>query len=101
MTVNSAGSITEEANLDAKTVTITAGGSYVQNYSNALSSVGGDPAAQWQGVLNQAMTDSLWYGSNYSSSDPALQNLANAILTTSSLRAASSPAPMCSSPLNI
>ena len=64
VTVNGKGSVTSDANLDAKTVNITAGGSYVQNYSNALSNAGGDPAAQsgWQAVLNQAMYDSLWYG---------------------------------------
>ena len=42
VTIVAAGSIIENANLDAKSVSITAGGSYVQNYSNALSSIGGE-----------------------------------------------------------
>ena len=59
VTITSAGGVTEEANLDAGTVTITAGGGYVQNYTNALSNVGGDPAAQywWQQAINQAVAD--------------------------------------------
>ena len=43
VTITGAGSVTEDASLNAKTVNITAGGSYVQNYSNALSDTGGEP----------------------------------------------------------
>ena len=58
---NSAGDITTNGSINAKSVSITAGGNYVQNYSNALTSVGGVPGSSsgWQAVFAIAQADAV------------------------------------------
>ena len=58
---NSAGSIITNGSISAKSVSITAGGNYIQNYSNALTSVGGVPGSSsgWQAVFALAQADAV------------------------------------------